>query len=146
MIDIASQAKQGAKIPGQKAIQGQIITLFKDHLIQLKAKLNVSPFLCPGSLLIISQSLTVQGEVSLTCDAWQASNTNVYFAVMAHWIEELTPAKWELKSVLIGFTLLNNAHNSVQLGQALFKITKRMGIEHKVSVLHLMVCVTYHFP
>ena len=34
------------------------------------------------------QGPTVVGEVSLTCDAWQAANTDGYFAVTAHWIEE----------------------------------------------------------
>ena len=79
------------------------------------------------------QSLTVQGEVSLTCDAWQASNTDGYFAVTGHWIEELAPTKWELNSALLGFTRLNNAHNGERLGQALFKIIIRIGIAHKVS-------------
>ncbi|KAF8240517.1 hypothetical protein L208DRAFT_1226776, partial [Tricholoma matsutake] len=55
------------------------------------------------------------GEVSLTCDTWQAGNTDGYFVVMAHWIEELTPGKWELNNALIGFTHLNNAHNGEQL-------------------------------
>jgi hypothetical protein len=75
----------------------------------------------------------VQGKVSLTCDAWQASNTDGYFAVTAHWVDEPTPTKWELKSALISFTRLNNAHSGERLGQALFKVVKRMGIEHKVS-------------
>ena len=86
------------------------------------------------SFLIILQGPNVQGEVSLTCDAWQAGNTDGYFAVTAHWIEEPTPAKWELKSALIGFTRLNNAHNGERLGQALFKIIKRVGIEDKVRL------------
>src|SRR5260221_10820101 len=81
----------------------------------------------------------VQGEVSLTCDAWQASNTDGYFAVMVYWVQEPMLGKWELKSALIGFTQLNNAHNGEQLGQALFKIVKRLGIEHKVSALSLLV-------
>lgn len=42
--------------------------------------------------------------------------------------------KWELQNALIGFTRLNNAHNGERLGQALFKVGKRVGIEHKVSV------------
>ena len=75
----------------------------------------------------------VQGDVSLTCDAWLASNTDGYFAVTAHWIKELTDSQWELKNALIGFTKLNNAHNGVRLGQALFKVIKRVGIENKVS-------------
>jgi hypothetical protein len=88
------------------------------------------------SFLTISQGPSVQGEVSLTCDAWQAGNTDGFFAVTAHWIKligEPTPGTWELKSALIGFTRLNNAHNGVQLGQALFKIVRQVGIEHKVS-------------
>jgi len=75
----------------------------------------------------------------LTCDAWQASNTDGYFAVTAHWVQEPMLGKWELKSALIGFTRLNNAHNGERLGQALFKIVKRLGIEHKVSALSLSV-------
>ena len=67
------------------------------------------------------------------CDVWQASNTDSYFAVTAHWIGEATPATWALKSALIGFMRLNNAHIGQRLGQALFKVIKRMGIEGKVS-------------
>lgn len=111
--------------------------MFKDHLTTLKDQLSV---LVPSvylSSLIVLQGPAVQGEVSLTCDAWQASNTDGYFAVTAHWIEQLIPGKWELKSALIGFTRLNNAHNGERLGQALLKIVKRVRIEHKVSVLLL---------
>jgi hypothetical protein len=64
----------------------------------------------------------VRGKVNLTCDAWQVSNTDGYFAVTGHWIEESTPSQWELKSALLGFTRLNNAHNGKRLGQALYKI------------------------
>ena len=94
-------------------------------MIKLKAELNVNFFpLTSCSFLIALQGPTVQGEVSLTCDAWQASNTDGYFAVTTHWIEESTPGKWELKSALIGFMQLNNAHNGERLGQALFKVIK----------------------
>ena len=75
------------------------------------------------------QGPTVTGEVSLTCDAWQAGNSDGYFAVTGHWIEE---TDWELQNPLPGFTKVNTAHNGVRLGQALFKIVKRIGIEHKV--------------
>lgn len=83
-------------------------------------------------LLSYSQGPAVTGEVNVTCDAWQASNTDGYFAVTGHWIEESTPTEWELKSALLGFTRVSNAHNGERLGQALFKIFKRVGIEHKV--------------
>ena len=56
--------------------------------------------------------------------------------VTAYRIEELTPANWELKSALIGFTQLNNAHNGERLSQALFKIIERVAIEHKVRVFY----------
>lgn len=72
------------------------------------------------------------GEVSLTCDAWQAANTDAYFAVTGHWIEEEVPGKWVLHSALFGFTLMNTAHDGKRLGQALFKIAMRLGIAHKV--------------
>jgi hypothetical protein len=73
----------------------------------------------------------VKGKVSLTCDAWQASNSDGYFAVTGSWIEEEN-GKWQIKPALLGFTQLNNAHNGKRLGQALFKIVSRVGIAHKV--------------
>jgi hypothetical protein len=82
-----------------------------------------------------SQSSAVLGEVSLTCDAWQAGNADGYFAVTGHWIEESKPMIWELKSALLGFTKVNNAHNGHRLGQILFKVIKRVGIENKVRLL-----------
>ncbi|KAF8227747.1 hypothetical protein L208DRAFT_1295190 [Tricholoma matsutake] len=94
--------------------------MFKNHLTTL----NVCILLLFCSFLIVSQGPTVQGKVSLTCDTWQVGNTDGYFAVTAHWIEELTPGKWEL----------NNAHNGERLGQALFKIVRHVRIEDKVRV------------
>ena len=49
------------------------------------------------------------------------------------------PANWELKSALIGFTQLNNAHNGERLGQALFKVIKRVGIEKHVGAFYLLM-------
>lgn len=63
----------------------------------------------------------MKGKISLMCDAWQASNSDGYLAVMGSWIEE-EDGKWQLQTVLLGFTQLNNAHNGTLLGQALFKI------------------------
>jgi hypothetical protein len=74
----------------------------------------------------------VGGKISLTCDAWQASNADGYFAVTGHWIEEATPGLWTLESALFGFTKLNNAHNGRRLGGALFRIVDRFEIAHKV--------------
>jgi len=70
--------------------------------------------------------------VSLTCDAWQASNQDAYFAVTGHWNEEVSPNNWERQSALFGFTQMNTAHDGVRLGRALFKIVQRIGIEDKV--------------
>ena len=94
----------------------------------------------PHASLIIAQGPTVQGKVSLTCDAWQVGNTDGYFVATAHWVEESTPAKWELKNAIIGFVQLNNAHNGEQLGQALFRIIKHVAIKHKVSHLSMVHC------
>jgi hypothetical protein len=60
----------------------------------------------------------VTGEINLTCDAWQASNTDGYFAVTGHWVEEIAPTQWEIKTALIGFTHLSNADNGLHLGHA----------------------------
>ena len=75
----------------------------------------------------------MSGRINLTCDTWQASNTEGYFAVMGHWIEESIPSHWELKTALLGFIQLNNAHNRKKLGHALYKVVQHVGIEHKVS-------------
>ena len=42
MIDVASRATNGVKIPGRKSTRGEIKRLFKDHLTTLKAQLNVN--------------------------------------------------------------------------------------------------------
>lgn len=69
----------------------------------------------------------------MTCDAWQASNTDGYFAVTGHWVEESRPGVWEVRSALLGFTRLNNSHNGKRLGGALFKIVDRLGISDRVK-------------
>ena len=71
--------------------------------------------------------------MNLTCDAWQALNIDSYFAVTGHWIEESVAGVWTLESALLGFVRLNNSHHGVRLGQALYKVVARIGIQHKVS-------------
>ena len=43
----------------------------------------------------------VTGKINLTCDAWQASNTDGYFVVTGHWVEEIVPTQWEIKTALL---------------------------------------------
>ncbi|KAG2048929.1 hypothetical protein BDR06DRAFT_894558, partial [Suillus hirtellus] len=45
MIDVASRATQGVKIPGRKATRAEIMHIFKNHLTKLKKKLNVCTIL-----------------------------------------------------------------------------------------------------
>ncbi|KIK78967.1 hypothetical protein PAXRUDRAFT_162603 [Paxillus rubicundulus Ve08.2h10] len=73
------------------------------------------------------------GDISLTCDMWQASNADAYFVVTDHWIKEYEPGAWELESAVLGFMQMNNSHNGLRLGQALFKICERLCISHKVD-------------
>jgi hypothetical protein len=75
------------------------------------------------------------GKISLTCDAWQASNTDGYFAVTGHWIEEQSSGQWKLEHAILGFTRMNTVHNGKRLGQALFKICLHLEIVHKVCEL-----------
>jgi len=82
--------------------------------------------------------------VSLTCDAWQASNQDAYFAVTGHWNEEMAPGVWEAHSALFGFTQMNSAHDGVRLGRALFNIVRRLGIVHKASYEYLISAVLKH--
>jgi hypothetical protein len=134
LVQKAASTFQVGRQPGQKSCACLKITLrrCKPNLKYVFLRFPFFSHCCP------LQGPTVQGEVSLTCDAWQASNTDGYFSVTAHWIKEPMPGKWELKSALIGFTRLNNAHNGHRLGQALFKVIKRVGIEHKVSKVMLL--------
>jgi hypothetical protein len=76
----------------------------------------------------------VSGEISLTCDAWQADNTDGYFAVTGHWIEERVPGEWTLEHALLGFAQMNCSHSGALLGQMLYEILNRLQIVHKVSV------------
>ena len=45
LIDVASRATNGVKIPNRRRTRDEIIRLFKDHLTKLKAELNVNLFL-----------------------------------------------------------------------------------------------------
>ena len=66
----------------------------------------------------------MKGHVNLTCDAWQASNIDSYFAVTGSWVEENTPNVWSIETALLGFVRLNSAHHGICLGQALYKVVK----------------------
>ena len=139
MIDLASWATSGVKIPGRKSTWATIIQMFKDHLAKLKAHLNVSTWLHHGSdwwwCFHSIQGPTVAGEVSLTCDAWQASNVDGYFAVTGHWIDESVPTQWELRSALLGFTRLCNSHSGERLGVTPLCLS---------SVHTLLTCYLFH--
>ena len=67
------------------------------------------------------------------CDAWQASNTDGYFAATGSWIEEVSEGHWEEQSMILGFVWMNNAHNGQCLSTALFKICDHLGIPHKIG-------------
>ncbi|EKM48856.1 uncharacterized protein PHACADRAFT_202308 [Phanerochaete carnosa HHB-10118-sp] len=77
MIQVAAQATNSVKIPNQKAACKEILERFYEQMAGLKAR-----FACD----------TVTGEISLTCDAWQASNLDAYFAVTGHFIEKQSDA------------------------------------------------------
>ncbi|KAJ3505119.1 hypothetical protein NMY22_g17694 [Coprinellus aureogranulatus] len=118
MIDVASRASNGVKIPEKRATRENIIRRFKKNVAELTEKFN---------------SDQVKGDISLTCDAWQAENRDAYFGVTGHWIEEVTPTDWRLRSGLLGFTQMNTAHDGARLGRALYDIAKRYKITHKIG-------------
>ena len=136
MIGIAARANKGVTIPNRKATREETMSMFKTQMTHLKNRFTVRPLLhslySNRNTNIGAQSDAVTGEISLTCDAWQASNTDGYFAVTGHWIEEPQPGVWELHSALLGFMMLNNAHNGKRLGGALFRIVERLSIAHQV--------------
>lgn len=149
MIDVASRATGGVSIPGQKGTRAEIIRTFKKHLNGLKTNLTacvfqqIQPHMEMTAVDSNLQSTHVPGAINLTCDTWQASNTDGYFAVTAHWIEESSPSHWDLRNALLGFVRLNNAHNGKRLGQALFKVVKHAGIEGKVCTLYTISHLTF---
>ena len=105
LVGVASRAKHGVDIPGRKSTRGEILNLFKDYIIHLRTVLSVSvslPSSCFWSHVTLRrfQGQKVKGKISLTCDAWQASNTDGYFAVTAHWTSATTPTNWGLSSAL----------------------------------------------
>lgn len=57
LIDLASRAKNGVRIPGRKATRGEIKRLFKDHFTKLKAQLNVRLYLILALLSGLFSSL-----------------------------------------------------------------------------------------
>ncbi|KAF5340659.1 hypothetical protein D9611_007287 [Ephemerocybe angulata] len=123
MIAVAARATKGVKIPNRHRTRKYIISLFKKNLSDLRKRLL---------------SDAVGGKISLTCDAWQASNQDAYFAVTAHWVEDVKvkgtgKTDWKLESALVGFTVMNTAHDGVRLGKALYNIVKRLGVAHKVG-------------
>ena len=72
-------------------------------------------------------------EASLTCNAWQASNADAYFAVTCHWIEEHTPGEWTIEQAIVGFVQMNTTHHGMRLDQALYKVCNCLQIVPKVS-------------
>ncbi|EKM49104.1 uncharacterized protein PHACADRAFT_202012 [Phanerochaete carnosa HHB-10118-sp] len=74
---LKAQATNSVKIPNQKAACKEILERFYEQMAGLKAR-----FACD----------TVTGEISLTCDAWQAFNLDAYFAVTGHFIEKQSDA------------------------------------------------------
>lgn len=103
------------------------------------------------TILIQLQSKIVSGAISLTCDAWQASNTDGYFAVTGHWIKEPKVGEWLEEEALFGFSQMNTTHNGTRLGQSLYKICNRLNIVHKVCgmasdgvLTHSALDWTYH--
>ncbi|THH18798.1 hypothetical protein EUX98_g8896 [Antrodiella citrinella] len=118
MIELAARSTDGVTIPTRQAAREEILRIFHREM---------------GNLRTQFASDNCKGEISLTCDAWQAGNVDAYFAVTAHWIDESKPLNWEMQNAIIGFTRLNSAHNGVRLGQALYKIVDRIGVAHKVG-------------
>ena len=87
------------------------------------------------ALIVFNLQSNRTGNISMTCDTWQASNSDAYFAVTGHWTETGPDGLWRRESALLGFTQLNSSHDGVTLGRALYKIVKRLNFGHKVCLL-----------
>jgi hypothetical protein len=141
MIELASRAKNGIKVATQKASRAGILEMLHAHLRDLRDRLTVS---WPTLKLVLVSSMfafqgpQVKGKISVTCDCWQASNVDSYFAVTAHWIEVHSDSQWSLEAGMIGFTRLNHGHTGQRLGQALFMLLARVGIAQKVRLYYFL--------
>lgn len=140
MLNVAARAKGSIELPSRGVTQREIMKMFKRYLRDFKQRFEVCPSL--SSLILFTDNLhllckgpSVTGQISLTCDAWQASNVDGYFAVTAHWIEEKFPNNWTLEGAVIGFVRMNESHNGRRLGQALYKVAMRLGIAQRVCNL-----------
>ena len=97
-------------------------------------------FLCyypPIAHRLSLQSDAIKGKINLTCNVWQAENTDGYFVVTGHWVEEGSQGsdmwmEWKVKLSLFGFVHMNCSHDGWQLGHALFKIVAHLKVKHKV--------------
>lgn len=154
MIDVASRAKSGVKIPGKENTRAEIIQLFNDHLAHLQETLNVRTRLAflsledepNDSFLPYLQSPRVVGKVSVTTDAWTAGNGDGYCTVTAHWIEETAPTNFELKNAIIGFVSVPRSHTGKRLGQVVYKVLARIGIDHKACRLPISFFLFFTDP
>ena len=125
MLDIASRATGSITLPSPKKHAHALSICSSGKWFYSRLGLNVglnilSLFLF--SLMLTQQGTTVPGEISLTCDVWQADNTDRYFAVTGHWIEVHTPGECTLEHAVLGFAQMNCSHNGTHLGQMLYKI------------------------
>ncbi|KAJ7281263.1 hypothetical protein C8J57DRAFT_1558720 [Mycena rebaudengoi] len=105
--DVAARATNGVKIPARKNSGAEIIKLVQDQMYKLRTWFHSDR------------------QIHIMCDAWQASNTDGYFVVTGHWIEEMSTGVWKLQEAILGFTHLNNAHHGERLAGTLFKIANR---------------------
>ena len=83
----------------------------------------------------IVQLKAVTGNISHTTDVWESLANQNYVVDTGHFIEEKEPYDWKLKSAVLGFVRISGAHTGVRLGQVLYKIGKRLGIEARVRFL-----------
>ncbi len=85
----------------------------------------------------------MKGAVNLTCDMWQASTVDGYFAVTGLWIEEKVPGEWKLETTPFRFVRLNYTHTRKRLREALYRVVARLKIKHKVHALTTFIHVYY---
>lgn len=85
------------------------------------------------------QNLPKHVQVNFTCDGWQASNVDGYFAVTAHWIASVN-GTWKLHNAIIGFVQIRNSHNGKRLGGTLYCVLQRLELQKRVCKSQLYNC------
>jgi predicted PP-loop superfamily ATPase len=91
------------------------------------------------SLFFLKEMLTsVPGKISLTMDAWSASDMRPFLAITAHWVT----TDWKFVNTLLDFKHFPCPHTGANMCEEVMETLRKYGITHRIlgtPVLHICV-------